>query len=64
MAYSGTARRLQILCDGFDSRVAADSKKRKLNSQSPSITVAFSVQYNFKITPDVTIVIISGTPWS
>ena len=51
------------LCDGFDSRlepIAFDIlqyvaggcwlEKRKLTSQSPSITVRFSVQYNLKIT--------------
>ena len=59
---SDTARRRQILRDGFDSRlepIAFDIytlpggcwlEERKLTSQPPSITAEFSVQYNLKIT--------------
>ena len=49
---SGTARRLEILRDGFDSRlelIAFDIYIGWLTSQSPSIIVEFSVQYNLKI---------------
>ena len=53
---SGTARRLHILRDGFDSRwepIRFDKYTGWLmtrRAQSPSITVEFSVQYNLKIT--------------
>ena len=56
---SGTARRWQILRDGFDSRLEPFAltyitggcwlDERKLTSQFPSISVEYSVQYNLKI---------------
>ena len=56
---SGTARRWQILRDGFYSRlepIAFDvyngwllTRKCKLTSQSLSISIKFSVRYNLKI---------------